>query len=627
MTLASSDPIQTAVPPRSGSHNETNGKSSSLPSNTAVKIPGTLRERTVRGFLLKETIGEGTYGKVKIAVNPATGERIAIKIMAKKALVASQAAEDDASGVGNGGADDRTVVAAATAAAAASARVAADAGYTLASSSLRRLKRELDIHRALFHPNIVRLYDHHEDDTFVYLLMEMAAGGELFDKIVPDVGLDDQLAHFYFRQLVNALVYMHGKGVSHRDLKPENMLIDQHGNLKVSDFGFATVYRHKGTRRTLTTPCGSPPYLAPEVAQCKYDGELCDVWSMGVILYVLLNGAALWDEPTSASPEFVAFVAAHYNGDAPLGAAWDRMPRAPRALALAMLHLPARRLRLAAVAAHPWVIADNPLYNGADGMCADTPLLLRKMYDAMEPVGGASAEEYVISQAWSQQQQLLQHQSQYPTESPAKQTSSPPSAITPARYASFSQPEESATRVTDTFAVSNPIAWFSQPGAGVVSSTTVSGLAGTLQSQLPGLTQPLYPNQLPVSQQLHLPGSEFSPSMRLTRFYTLTPPQTMHRLLLSVLESNLAKCVTVAADGARGCHIAFSTVDRRRCPLLGDIRVQPVLHASLGAWLVLFVRRKGDPIEFKRFFLAMVRQDEIRDVVAEGTAPASASHQ
>ena len=112
------------------------------------------------------------------------------------------------------------------------------------------------------------------------------------------MGIDEECAHLYFTQLLASVGYLHNLGICHRDLKPENMLLDDHGNLKLSDFGLATVFRHKGKTRILTTPCGTPPYVAPEIHACHYEGPKVDLWSSGIILYVLLAGNTPWGEPT-----------------------------------------------------------------------------------------------------------------------------------------------------------------------------------------------------------------------------------------------------------------------------------------------------------------------------------------
>lgn len=106
----------------------------------------------------------------------------------------------------------------------------------------------------------------------------------------PDVGMPRYRAQKYFRQLISGVEYLHGRGVAHRDLKPENLLLDGNDNLKISDFGLATIYRLQGKERRLEKKCGTLPYVAPEVLQRSYLAEPADIWSCGIILVALLSG-------------------------------------------------------------------------------------------------------------------------------------------------------------------------------------------------------------------------------------------------------------------------------------------------------------------------------------------------
>lgn len=103
-------------------------------------------------------------------------------------------------------------------------------------------------------------------------------------------------AQKYFKQLISAIEYLHSKGIAHRDLKPENLLLDEHDNLKVSDFGLATIYRLQGKERCLEKRCGTLPYVAPEVLLCAYHAEPADIWSCGIILVALLSGGNLYSK-------------------------------------------------------------------------------------------------------------------------------------------------------------------------------------------------------------------------------------------------------------------------------------------------------------------------------------------
>ncbi|XP_057815449.1 CBL-interacting protein kinase 23 isoform X3 [Cryptomeria japonica] len=132
----------------------------------------------------------------------------------------------------------------------------------------------------------------------IYIVLEFVMEGELFDKIVHQGRLREDEARKYFQQLINAVDYCHSRGVSHRDLKPENLLLDSYGNLKVSDFGLSALPQQVREDGLLHTTCGTPNYVAPEIINDKgYDGATADLWSCGVILFVLMAGYLPFDEP------------------------------------------------------------------------------------------------------------------------------------------------------------------------------------------------------------------------------------------------------------------------------------------------------------------------------------------
>ncbi|KAF2306528.1 hypothetical protein GH714_019104 [Hevea brasiliensis] len=155
---------------------------------------------------------------------------------------------------------------------------------------MEQIKREISVMRLVRHPNIVELYEVMATKTKIYFVMEYIKGGELFNKVAKGK-LKEDVARKYFQQLISAVDYCHSRGVSHRDLKPENLLLDENGNLKVSDFGLSALAECKRQDGLLHTTCGTPAYVAPEVINRKgYDGSKADIWSCGVILYVLLAG-------------------------------------------------------------------------------------------------------------------------------------------------------------------------------------------------------------------------------------------------------------------------------------------------------------------------------------------------
>ena len=217
--------------------------------------------KKVGKYELGRTLGEGTFGKVKYAVNTETNEAVAIKVLDKEKIQKQN--------MGN------------------------------------QIKKEISIMKMVKHQYIVGMIEVLASKTKIFIVLELIVGGELFDKIVTVGKLSEEQASFYFEQLVEGVEYCHKLGVCHRDLKPENLLLDENGNLKISDFGLSSLYvgdaEMDGASRTelLHTTCGTPNYVAPEViADQGYDGKKADVWSIGVILYVLLAGFLPFDEGT-----------------------------------------------------------------------------------------------------------------------------------------------------------------------------------------------------------------------------------------------------------------------------------------------------------------------------------------
>lgn len=208
-------------------------------------------KRKLGKYEVGRTIGEGTFAKVKFARNTETGENVAIKVLAKSTILKHRMVE--------------------------------------------QIKREISIMKIVRHPCIVRLHEVLASQTKIYIIQEFVTGGELFGKIVHLVRLSEDEARRYFQQLIDAIAHCHSKGVYHRDLKPENLLLDFQGNLKVSDFGLSALPQ-QGVELLYTT-CGTPNYVAPEVLSSRgYDGAAADVWSCGIILYVLMAGYLPFDE-------------------------------------------------------------------------------------------------------------------------------------------------------------------------------------------------------------------------------------------------------------------------------------------------------------------------------------------
>ncbi|KAH7574059.1 hypothetical protein ACOSP7_008049 [Xanthoceras sorbifolium] len=155
---------------------------------------------------------------------------------------------------------------------------------------MEQIQREISVMRLVRHPNVVELKEVMATKTRIFFVMEHVKGGELFAKVARGK-LREDVARKYFQQLISAVDFCHSRGVSHRDLKPENLLLDENEDLKVSDFGLSALPEQLRNDGLLHTQCGTPAYVAPEVLRKKgYDGSRADIWSCGVILYVLLAG-------------------------------------------------------------------------------------------------------------------------------------------------------------------------------------------------------------------------------------------------------------------------------------------------------------------------------------------------
>lgn len=165
------------------------------------------------------------------------------------------------------------------------------------SARMSKVEREIEVLRALKHPNIVRLYDVIETDKYIGIILEYASGGELFDHILAHRYLKEKDACKLFSQLVSGVWYIHQKKIVHRDLKLENLLLDRHRNVIITDFGFANRFEHKADE-LMQTSCGSPCYAAPElvISDGMYVGSAVDIWSCGVILYAMLAGYLPFDD-------------------------------------------------------------------------------------------------------------------------------------------------------------------------------------------------------------------------------------------------------------------------------------------------------------------------------------------
>ena len=203
---------------------------------------------TLENYSFLKTIGEGTFGKVKLSLHKLTQEQVAIKILEKNKIINQK--------------------------------------------DLERIEKEIKYMKMLNHPNIVKIYEIIEDENNYYISMEYVPGGELFNYIVKNKRLTENESSFFYSQIIHIIKEIHKHKICHRDLKPENLLLTQHKTIKITDFGLSNEYED-----FLMTPCGSPCYASPEVLKGKkYSGLGIDLWASGIILYSMLCGYLPFDD-------------------------------------------------------------------------------------------------------------------------------------------------------------------------------------------------------------------------------------------------------------------------------------------------------------------------------------------
>lgn len=268
------------------------------------------REEDVRQLILGryeigKLLGMGTFAKVHHGRDLRTGESVAIKIINKEQVKQNH-------------------------------------------GMMEQIQREISIMRMVRHPNIVELKEVMATKTRIFFVMEYVRGGELFAKVA-NRRLPEDKARHYFKQLISAIDFCHSRGVSHRDLKPENLLLDENGNLKVSDFGLSALPEQLQHDGLLHTQCGTPAYVAPEVLRNRgYNGACTDIWSCGVILYVLLTGQLPFQHENMMKMYQRIFKADYH---VPSWVSGD----ARRLISKLLVVDPSKRISIAEILRHPWM--------------------------------------------------------------------------------------------------------------------------------------------------------------------------------------------------------------------------------------------------------------------------------
>jgi len=283
--------------------------------NTQVKIGP---------YILGDTLGNGTFGKVKIGIHQMTGHRVAIKILNRNKIKSLDV--------------------------------------------VGKIRREIQNLKLFRHPHIVKLYQVISTPTDIFMVMEHVGGGELFEYIIRKGKLDESSARKFFQQIISGVDYCHRHMIVHRDLKPENLLIDSFLNVKIADFGLSNMMTDG---EFLRTSCGSPNYAAPEVISGKlYAGPEVDVWSCGVLLYALLCGTLPFDDEV-VSTLFRKIKSGLYKIPEHVN------PSAVSLIKRMLIVDPIKRATIKTVREHEWFVIDLPAYlfpsaNDVDASVVDT---------------------------------------------------------------------------------------------------------------------------------------------------------------------------------------------------------------------------------------------------------------
>ncbi|KAI0895483.1 Pkinase-domain-containing protein [Annulohypoxylon nitens] len=473
--------------------------------------------------------------------------------------------------------------------------------------SAKQIAMEVSLHSHVGqHPNIIEWFATDEDHVWRWIAMEYAEGGDLFDKIEADVGVSEDISQVYFHQLISGVSFIHSKGVAHRDLKPENILMSEHGNLKIADFGMATMFEYRGQRKQSATMCGSPPYVAPEILVCgrqekktgselvKYSPELTDIWSCGVILFVLLVGNTPWDEPTTSSWEFLEYKKTNGRSSDDL---WKRVPAEALSLLRGMMNIePKKRFTFPQIRQHPWYTRHNELL-ASDGQINDPIVLATKMLENLRI-------------DFSQQPHSSQRQSQSSVDAMdidsgfSKMSSTQPEVPINDALFDWERPALRTLAVSSTQPMSREDATL--PPSATQSTNFFDALAEEPSmsqfSQTPGVPMTL--------TQRAQRFKDIVPAHSFTRFFSHMPPQLLVQMLKDALHNLNVPLPSQPPYVGQGDHVStlkVKTMDDRKQGLHGEILIDKYfLPESQELLEVRFVKLKGDPLEWRRFFKRVV---------------------
>ncbi|KAH3682064.1 hypothetical protein WICPIJ_006965 [Wickerhamomyces pijperi] len=460
-----------------------------------------------------------------------------------------------------------------------------------------QIGREAVIHKhCSSHPNIIKIFQYSGDHPkWLFMVMELASGGDLFDKIEPDKGVDEEISHFYFKQLINAVEYLHSCGVAHRDIKPENILLNNDGNLKIADFGLAAVFKKQSTGnvRMCYTICGSPPYMAPELAYAElkgYNPGPADIWSAGVVLFVLLTGETPWEEPTENDPYFENFIR---NGGNVVSSSWNKISIRPLSLLRNILNTDIeKRYNFEQIRSNAW-FNKKSMYADKNDQCIDSAGLTAKLLSNLH----ISLDDDELSlESFTQE----------------------------GKYESFNSGANfiSTQPVMDIASMIND-----EDDHRIITAASQQVFTErerrVMDSKLNGEKQNIFNiiSKDPATLQFSKQGNGLTPSssrfnlltdaQRLTRFFSIVSTPDLLSLLLAALSKigipdphiSLSKYTSDEYLATHPIHISVQILDRRKMPLKGNLMIS---MATDSLKKMDFVKTRGDPLEWRRLFKRVV---------------------
>ena len=265
---------------------------------------------SLRNYQFIKTIGEGTFGKVKLSIHLLTNENVAIKILEKSRITDKE--------------------------------------------ELERVEKEINYLKLFNHPNIIQVYEVIENVHNFYIVMEYVPGGELFNYIVEKERIDEKEASFFYSQIIHGIKEISKKNICHRDIKPENLLLTKEKTIKIIDFGLSNEYKD-----TLDTQCGSPCYAAPEIIRgIKYNGLMVDIWASGIILFAMIFGYLPFDDKNN-NILFKKIIECNLEFPDDIEASKE----VKDLIAKILTKNPGNRIKLDEILKHPFLVEGNKLYH------------------------------------------------------------------------------------------------------------------------------------------------------------------------------------------------------------------------------------------------------------------------